>query len=216
MASLISKWVFSCFGGGAPAKDKLYNIDCLAKIASATPFQVCELEALHELFASLCQGEDRSFKLSKATWAQGCRMSARFFDMFDVDRDGRLNFDEFARGLAVFHPSTPRDAKIKFMFDFYDLQRKGFLVKSDIEGFLAGALPSGTNLDPIVDATFAEADTNLDGRIDRDEWKAMVAKHETILRPLTLKALQELTLAYPDFIFHVVDYNPEVNSFDHS
>jgi len=35
------------------------------------------------------------------------------FDLFDVNQNGHIEFGEFIRSLAIFHPKTPKADKIK-------------------------------------------------------------------------------------------------------
>ncbi|OMP08610.1 Calcium-binding EF-hand [Corchorus olitorius] len=35
----------------------------------------------------------------------------RMFDAFDVNRNGQIDFGEFVRSLAIFHPKTPQETK---------------------------------------------------------------------------------------------------------
>ena len=37
----------------------------------------------------------------------------QIFDLFDVNRNGHIEFAEFIKSLSVFHPKTPEAVKIK-------------------------------------------------------------------------------------------------------
>ena len=46
----------------------------------------------------------------------------QIFDLFDVNRDGVIEFGEFVQSLSVFHPDTPEAEKIsckKLLFITY-------------------------------------------------------------------------------------------------
>ena len=45
---------------------------------------------------------------------------------------------------------------------------------------------SAVQIQSLVDATFLEADTNHDGKIDFEEYKAMVEARPSMIKPLTL------------------------------
>lgn len=42
-------------------------------------------------------------------------MILQVFDMFDIKRNGVIDFGEFVRSLSVFHPNTPEEKKIECM-----------------------------------------------------------------------------------------------------
>lgn len=42
----------------------------------------------------------------------------QIFDLFDLKRNGVIEFGEFVRSLSVFHPKTPESEKTACMFFF--------------------------------------------------------------------------------------------------
>lgn len=43
----------------------------------------------------------------------------QIFDLFDLKRNGVIEFGEFVRSLSVFHPDTPKSDKINCEYIFY-------------------------------------------------------------------------------------------------
>ncbi|XP_034208781.1 calcineurin B-like protein 2 isoform X6 [Prunus dulcis] len=52
-------------------------------------------------------------------------------------------------------------------------------------------------LEAIVDKTFADADSDKDDKISKDEWKAFALQHPTLLKNMTLPHLKYLLTAIP-------------------
>ncbi|KAF5947113.1 hypothetical protein HYC85_017341 [Camellia sinensis] len=88
-------------------------------LAAETTFTVSEVEALYELFK----------KLSGSVIDDGHIHT--IFDLFDMKRNGVIEFGEFVRSLGVFHPNAPVADKIAFAFRLYDLRNTGFIEREE-------------------------------------------------------------------------------------
>ena len=56
----------------------------------------------------------------------------RLFNAFNYHKNGFLSFHEVLLGLAAIEPATAHgEARVKFIFRFYDRKNKGMLLESD-------------------------------------------------------------------------------------
>ena len=80
----------------------------------------------------------------------------QIFDEFDQDGNGRINSDEFLRGMALCS-SGNLNSKVRFCYDAYDTSGDGKLQKKELEGLLLStSLSSFTLLEAVgrsMDAT---------------------------------------------------------------
>ncbi|KAB1205072.1 Calcineurin B-like protein 4 [Morella rubra] len=178
-----------------------------SRLYSILAVSVSEVEALHELFKKLSSSiiddgfiHKEEFQLALFRNRNKRNLFAdRIFDLFDLKRNGVIEFGEFVRSLGVFHPNAPVEDKITFAFRLYDLRQTGYIEREELKEMVLALLHESDLLLPddvidiIVDKTFSDADGKGDGRIDQEEWKAFVLKNLSLIKNMTLPYLKLAT-----------------------
>uniref|UniRef100_A0A0D9YQU5 Calcineurin B-like protein n=1 Tax=Oryza glumipatula TaxID=40148 RepID=A0A0D9YQU5_9ORYZ len=172
-----------------------------AILAKETTFSVSEVEALFELFKKISHSIFRDGLIHKEEFQLALFRNSnkknlfanRIFDLFDLKRNGVIDFGEFVRSLSIFHPETPLGDKIAFAFRLYDLRGTGCIEREELHEMVLALLNESDlflSEEAVEQITFKQADLNDDGKIDPDEWKTFASKNPALLKNMTLPYLK--------------------------
>ncbi|CAH8289372.1 unnamed protein product [Schistosoma guineensis] len=103
---------------------------------------------------------------------------ARVIEIFDTDGNGEVDFKEFIDGMSQFSVKGEKEAKLKFAFKIYDMDKDGYISNGELFQVLkmmVGNNLKDTQLQQIVDKTIMFADKDGDGRISFEEFCEVVS-----------------------------------------
>eukprot|EP00943_MAST-04B_sp_MAST-4B-sp1_P001807 g1807.t1 len=106
---------------------------------AAIKFDAAELQELKIKFQTLAE-RSKGPTVDKATFLKIFPLRGilgeRLFTLFDVDRSGVLDYEEFICGLALFCRGS-QEEKLRVMFDMYDLAGDGAIHKKELSILLS-------------------------------------------------------------------------------
>jgi len=101
----------------------------------------------------------------------------RVVAIFDADKNGEVDFQEFITALTVFTSATSKEQKFKFTFKVYDVDNDGFISNCDLFYVLKAMVGNNLNdvqLQQLVDRTILQGDRDKDGKLSYEEFHDMV------------------------------------------
>ena len=128
-------------------------------------------------------------------------------EVFDADSSGEVDFTEFITGMATFSSQANTESKLRFAFKIYDIDNDGFISNGELfQVSLSPPTPRNSNkcfwqilrtmvgnnlkesqLQQIVDKTMRSVDADEDGKINFEEFCAIVYKRNVV------KKVEEVT-----------------------
>ena len=100
----------------------------------------------------------------------------RVIEILDEDGNGEVDFKEFIQGVSQFSVKGDKMSKLKFAFKIYDIDNDGYISNGELFQFLKmiSSNLKDAQLQQIVDKTIQFADKDDDGKIDFEEFCALV------------------------------------------
>ena len=125
------------------------------------------------------------------------RIANRLFDLFDNDKSGSIDFDEFVSNLELLMKSDS-ESKIKFAFDLHDLDNNGHIDRSEVEilikeSFYENSLDyDKSQINLLVDEFFDRADSDKSNTIDFNEFLRATKRYPDFMNAMTVNPLHWL------------------------
>lgn len=107
----------------------------------------------------------------------------RLFQLFDLNRDGELDFDELISGLALLH-GTGEDS-LRLCFDVIDNDGNGQIDEQELKSILKMVsifTPGDKMLAENLGLVFDKIDVNNDGKITFEEFKQAARSNQHVVR----------------------------------
>eukprot|EP01120_Amphizonella_sp_Union-15-10_P003039 TRINITY_DN13340_c0_g1_i1.p1 TRINITY_DN13340_c0_g1~~TRINITY_DN13340_c0_g1_i1.p1 ORF type:complete len:195 (-),score=49.02 TRINITY_DN13340_c0_g1_i1:98-682(-) len=179
--------------------------DELEELHKRTHFEQKELKEMYKQFKKETpQGviNKKEFKeVMKAMGVWDIFLQDLIFNVFDSNKDGSINFQEFVTALSIMKRGTS-DEKLEFAFQMYDFDGTKCITKESMttimEAFykLVGPLVTYSgkkfeNPEDLVEEFFEEMDNNHDGKISLEEYKEGAMKNTDIIQGLKLFSKEE-------------------------
>jgi calcium-dependent protein kinase len=97
----------------------------------------------------------------------------------DQDKSGQISIEEFLRA-TVDYENLVSEKNLKYAFEYFDKDHSGFLSPDEIRDVL-GLTEQNEETSKLVNEIIKEVDTNGDGQISYDEFKAMMKLNQGLI-----------------------------------
>jgi len=116
-----------------------------------------------------------------------------------------IGFCYFTKRVAFYNYNyTGDDCCGAVAFKIYDINKSGAIEPPELKRFLVAIMADNPDihlddvaLDQIVDDTFKQIDLVGDGKINPEEWMALVKRNPSIISYMTLPVLAEICRRFP-------------------
>ena len=159
-------------------------------------------------------------------------LGERLFAVFDIKKNGVIDFEEFLAGMAEFCRGT-MDQKIKLLFNMYDLTGDNYVSKAELKTMLYSLLTPApdffksiendvfevqrddteinASVDKIVDNVFEKCDTNAIGKLDLIGFKNFISQSPEIITLMECVLARHAWTQEKDYLSATSD-SPKKNS----
>ncbi|PXF41556.1 Calcineurin subunit B [Gracilariopsis chorda] len=158
----------------------------IEEISRQTNLQQSEVKRLYKRFQQLDRKQSGTLDTRNLLMVPELAMNPlhpRLVSMFE-----NVNFQQFVTNIGAFSSGAQPSTKIDFTFRLYDVDEDGFISSDDLEKILrmlVGDHIDQRTLTDVAVKVIADADTDGDGRISRDEFTTALDVPE-VARKLTV------------------------------
>merc|ERR1712113_257640 len=112
------------------------------------------------------------------------------FNVYDMDKNGSIEFNEFLHGLSVTSRGT-LEQKLSWAFELYDLDNSGSISKCELNQIVKAIFsmdPTQKNEKPEarVERIFAILDTDRSGELSREEFLDGARNNKDVISALSI------------------------------
>ena len=121
-------------------------------------------------------------------------VASNIFDIFDLNKNGFLDKNEFMDGIKMLLNGDEEDL-IDFAFKIHDTNKSGFIEKNELKILLIDILTQNSidfdqyQIDLLTNQFFLIADINHDGKISHGEFYRIVDKHPDFKKSLAVNPI---------------------------
>jgi calcium-dependent protein kinase len=146
-----------------------------------------EVEQLSKFFSQCDANQDGRLSIDEVK--QGFIQSKMIADLStimaecDADLNGFIDYTEFLTATINWRQSISQQ-RLEAAFQAFDINRDGKISSDELKGMFGG---ESTADDAVWQSLLAEVDSNCDGVIDLEEFKALMLRHAVKAAPAAIK-----------------------------